>query len=67
MVDHVVDVGREVDLWAHEVNPLTDPGEARREHGVAHCCEQEADIPPSVSAAPTRNTLQHVFDRGSMR
>ena len=60
---NVTNVRGERDLWAGEVNPLADPGEARREHVVSRRPQQGANAAEPVGTAP-RPVHQH--ERGHL-
>ena len=58
LVDDVADVGGEVDLRAHEVDPLADAREARGEHLVALGGQEGPDLAEPVRPTP-RTVHQH--------
>ena len=52
-IDDIVNVGREIDLWADEVDSLADSRQARREDLVTVGRQEPTNLPPAMSATPT--------------
>jgi len=60
-------VGVEIDVLAHEMRALAEPGERRREHLVALFLQQVGDAAPAPSAVPGAVDQHEGFARAALR
>ena len=69
-INDVINVGREIDLRANQVNSLADPRQARREDFVTVDSQEPSNLPPAMSATPTpvnKDERSHINKSCSIR